>query len=56
VTFAYGKIVVLQAHFSSHLDNEAERHARSAFHPDAAEAGLAFMQKRKANFTGMALL
>ncbi len=29
--------------FCQHLDIEADRHARSAFHPDAAEAGTAFM-------------
>merc|ERR1712072_1659515 len=38
--------------FSDALDGEAERHARSAFHPDAAEAGRAFMQKRAGNFAG----
>merc|ERR1712139_749590 len=39
--------------FSDALDGEAERHARSAFHPDAAEAGRAFKQKRAGNFTGL---
>lgn len=39
--------------FSEALDGEAERHARTAFHPDAAEAGKAFMQKRAANFQGV---
>lgn len=42
-----------QMNFSAALDNEAERHARAAFHPDAAEAGLAFMQKRKPSFVGV---
>jgi 2-(1,2-epoxy-1,2-dihydrophenyl)acetyl-CoA isomerase len=46
-------IAVLQMNFSAALDNEAERHARAAFHPDAAEAGLAFMQKRKPSFVGV---
>jgi hypothetical protein len=32
---------------------EAENHARAAFHPDAREAGAAFMQKRKGNFSGV---
>mmetsp|Transcript_19900 Transcript_19900/g.63046 ORF Transcript_19900/g.63046 Transcript_19900/m.63046 type:complete len:293 (-) Transcript_19900:86-964(-) len=39
--------------FSEALDAEAERHARTAFHPDAAEAGRAFMQKRAGNFAGV---
>ena len=39
--------------FAEHLDLEAERHARSGFHPDAAEAGLSFMAKRKPNFVGI---
>ena len=39
--------------FPEHLDLEAERHATSGFHPDAAESGLAFMQKRKGVFTGI---
>lgn len=38
---------------SDALDGEAERHARSAFHPDAAEAGKAFMQKRAGKFAGV---
>ena len=38
--------------FSEHLDIEAERHAKCGFHPDAAEAGNAFMKKRKGNFQG----
>jgi len=38
--------------FSEALDLEAERHARSGFHPDAAEAGKAFMEKRPGNFAG----
>jgi len=36
--------------FSEHLDAEAERHAKTGFHPDAMEAGTAFMEKRKAKF------
>eukprot|EP00404_Azadinium_spinosum_P054101 CAMPEP_0180781360 /NCGR_PEP_ID=MMETSP1038_2-20121128/47609_1 /TAXON_ID=632150 /ORGANISM="Azadinium spinosum, Strain 3D9" /LENGTH=279 /DNA_ID=CAMNT_0022817177 /DNA_START=40 /DNA_END=876 /DNA_ORIENTATION=- len=36
--------------FSEALDGEAERHARSAFHPDAAEAAKAFVQKRAGNY------
>lgn len=39
--------------FGDALDGEAERHARSAMHPDAAEAGAAFMQKRKPAFKGV---
>lgn len=39
--------------FSAHLDFEAERHARCAFHPDAAEAGLAFAEKRAGRFQGV---
>lgn len=39
--------------FGDALDGEAERHARSAMHPDAGEAGLAFMQKRKPAFKGV---
>ena len=31
--------------FSAALDGEAERHARTAFHPNAQEAGAAFVQK-----------
>jgi len=38
--------------FSEALDAEAERHARTAYHPDAAEAGRAFMQKRPGSFVG----
>lgn len=39
--------------FAEALDMEAERHARSAFHPDAAEAGRAFMTKTAPNFQGV---
>mmetsp|Transcript_138562 Transcript_138562/g.196150 ORF Transcript_138562/g.196150 Transcript_138562/m.196150 type:complete len:298 (-) Transcript_138562:94-987(-) len=39
--------------FSDHLDLEAERHAKCGFHPDAAEAGLAFLQKREGLFQGI---
>ena len=39
--------------FSTALDSEAERHARSGFHPDAAEAGKAFLEKRKPRFAGI---
>lgn len=39
--------------FSEALDNEAERHARTAFHPDAAEAGKAFMTKKPPNYQGV---
>ena len=35
---------------------EAENHARAAFHPDAREAGAAFMQKRKGDFSGVGVL
>jgi len=38
--------------FSEALDSEAERHARSGFHPDAAEAGKAFVEKRAGNYKG----
>eukprot|EP00729_Bicosta_minor_P001606 gene1606-7_t len=39
--------------FEEHLDIEAERHARCGYHPDAAEAGEAFLSKRKAKFVGL---
>ena len=39
--------------FPEALDGEAERHARTAMHPDALEAGYAFMEKRKPNFKGV---
>ena len=42
--------------FSEHLDIEAERHAKSGYHPDAAEAGAAFMEKRAPQFTGAGIL
>lgn len=35
------------------LDGEADRHVRTAYHPDALEAGLSFMQKRSPRFTGL---
>ena len=38
--------------FSDALDGEAERHARTAQHPDAREAGAAFLQKRAPRFAG----
>ena len=41
-----------QLNFSAALDGEAERHARTAFHPDAQEAGAAFIQKRAPSFQG----
>ena len=40
------------ASFSDALNSEAERHARTAMHPDAAEAGRAFVQKRAPRFEG----
>ena len=39
--------------FSTHLDTEADRHARSGAHPDAAEAGRAFIEKRAPKFEGV---
>lgn len=39
--------------FPEHLDVEAKRHVRTGFHPDAAEAGMAFLQKRMPNFQGI---
>jgi 2-(1,2-epoxy-1,2-dihydrophenyl)acetyl-CoA isomerase len=39
--------------FAEHLDLEAERHARSGFHPDAQEAGTSFLQKRTPTFIGI---
>ena len=38
--------------FSDALDSEAENHARTALHPDAREAGTAFLQKRRPQFVG----
>ena len=32
---------------------QAERHAKSGFHPDAAEAGAAFIGKRDPSFRGL---
>ena len=32
---------------------QAERHARCGYHPDAAEAGDAFLNKRKAAYLGI---
>jgi len=42
-----------QLSFSAALDGEADRHVRTAFHVDAMEAGLAFMQKRAPVFVGI---
>jgi 2-(1,2-epoxy-1,2-dihydrophenyl)acetyl-CoA isomerase len=39
--------------FSEALDIESERHARTGYHPDAMEAGIAFIQKRKPQFMGI---
>lgn len=39
--------------FAHHLDLEAERHGKCGFHGDAAEAGMAFLEKRVAHFTGV---
>jgi 2-(1,2-epoxy-1,2-dihydrophenyl)acetyl-CoA isomerase len=39
--------------FAEHLDVEAERHAKSGFHPDAREAGESFLMKRKPKFKGL---
>tara|TARA_B110000208_G_scaffold170431_1_gene211969 strand:+ start:58 stop:951 length:894 start_codon:yes stop_codon:yes gene_type:complete len=39
--------------FAEHLDLEAERHVRCGYHPDAMEAGMAFMGKRRPEFTGI---
>jgi len=39
--------------FAEHLDLEAERHAKSGYHPDATEAGRAFMEKRAPNYQGI---
>ncbi len=41
--------------FAEHLDVEAERHARCGYHPDAAEAGSAFLAKRKPAFRGLGM-
>eukprot|EP01065_Artemidia_motanka_P048693 TRINITY_DN78_c4_g1_i1.p1 TRINITY_DN78_c4_g1~~TRINITY_DN78_c4_g1_i1.p1 ORF type:complete len:294 (+),score=101.20 TRINITY_DN78_c4_g1_i1:68-949(+) len=40
--------------FASHLNSEADRHARSAYHPDAGEAGKAFVQRRAPKFAPVA--
>eukprot|EP00658_Telonema_sp_P-2_P032379 TRINITY_DN23995_c0_g1_i1.p1 TRINITY_DN23995_c0_g1~~TRINITY_DN23995_c0_g1_i1.p1 ORF type:complete len:303 (-),score=83.94 TRINITY_DN23995_c0_g1_i1:275-1183(-) len=40
-------------HFSAALDREADNHARTAFHPDAQEAGRAFVEKRPPRFGGL---
>eukprot|EP00946_MAST-07B_sp_MAST-7B-sp1_P002278 g2278.t1 len=39
--------------FTEHLNVEAERHARCGYHPDAAEAGAAFVGKRSPHFVGL---
>ena len=39
--------------FSQMLDVEAERHAKTGWHSDAAEAGAAFMEKRTPRFVGL---
>ena len=38
--------------FAEHLDLEAERHVRCGYHPDATEAGMAFMAKRAPDWSG----
>ena len=40
-------------HFSVALDRESDRHARTAYHPDAQEAGAAFIPKRAPKFSGV---
>ena len=47
------RVCALQLTFVQGLDHEADNHARAAFHPDAREAGAAFMEKRKGNFLGV---
>jgi 2-(1,2-epoxy-1,2-dihydrophenyl)acetyl-CoA isomerase len=39
--------------FSEHLDVETERHAKCGYHPDAMEAGKAFLSKRKPKFSNI---
>ena len=39
--------------FAEHLDAEAERHTRCGYHPDAVEAGRAFMTKTTPTFLGL---
>eukprot|EP01062_Namystynia_karyoxenos_P030466 TRINITY_DN22760_c0_g1_i1.p2 TRINITY_DN22760_c0_g1~~TRINITY_DN22760_c0_g1_i1.p2 ORF type:complete len:319 (+),score=121.83 TRINITY_DN22760_c0_g1_i1:81-959(+) len=39
--------------FGAHVCAETDRHARTAFHEDAAEAGRAFVQKRTPRFAGV---
>ena len=41
------------SHFSVALDRESDRHARTAFHSDAQEAGAAFIEKREPRFAGV---
>ena len=39
--------------FAEHLDVETERHAKCGYHPDAMEAGKAFLSKRKPKFSNV---
>eukprot|EP00756_Hemistasia_phaeocysticola_P066942 Hpha_TRINITY_DN9602_c0_g1::TRINITY_DN9602_c0_g1_i1::g.184233::m.184233/K15866/paaG; 2-(1,2-epoxy-1,2-dihydrophenyl)acetyl-CoA isomerase len=40
----------VELNFGAHLTTEADRHARTAFHPDSQEAGKAFVERRPAKF------